>query len=462
MPSRRDFLLLGAAALVPARLSRAANLGPTQQLAKFEPARGCYIGAFIERDTAVMGNIAAFEELTKKKHASYFTYVGYGRPFPLEWVRKVTRNGGAPHIAFEPNNGLKEVNDSAYLRAWARDAARAKCPIFLRWASEMNGEWGLKRYGGGPSVDKDKFPSLYKEKFALVSQIMKEEAPNVAMLWTPFAEPARSIPLYYPGDQWVDWVGVNIYSVFVHNGDINHPSGEEDPIAFLKVVYDLYADRKPIHISEFAATVWCKGTGQETVAWAMEKTKRFYTALRDGFPRVKSVNWFSLDTVQAGLANNNYSLLSDGRMLATYRQLVADKHFLSRVSFNPTEWNRPVKAGTTQGRGGLALRPASNEDMLAVTGAVAATIDEPFLRGLKNGDTVSGDLNLWAQLPLGMEPRGIIWQVDGQTRAITNRAPYRVSIERERLAEGEHTAKIVVLTRDGKESASSEITFTLE
>ncbi|RYG75361.1 copper amine oxidase, partial [bacterium] len=300
MPSRRKFLLLGAAALVQSRVLHAAvpGLATSSQpgddgLAKFEPATGCYIGAFIERDSAVKGNIPAFEELTKKKHASYFTYVGYGRPFPLEWVQKVVRNGGAPHIAFEPNNGLAEVVDGPYLRAWARDAARARCPIFLRWASEMNGPWTKARYGGTAET--------YKEKFALVSRIMKEEAPNVAMVWTPFAEPARFIPDYYPGDQWVDWVGINIYSVFVHDGDVKRPSGDEDPVAFLKFVYDLYAARKPIHISEFAATIWCKGTKQNTVDWAIEKTKRFYNALREEYPRVKSVNWFCLDTVQAGL-----------------------------------------------------------------------------------------------------------------------------------------------------------------
>ncbi|PQV63890.1 Glycosyl hydrolase family 26 [Abditibacterium utsteinense] len=467
MPSRRDFLLFGAAALVPARLARAANLGaaavsapsnavhaspifPT--LAKFEPPSGCYIGAFIERDSAVMGNIPAFEELTKRKHASYFTYVGYGRPFPLEWVRKVARNGGAPHLAFEPNDGLAEVKDGPYLRSWARDAARVKCPIFLRWASEMNGPW--TKYGGDPA--------LYKNRFQLVSRVMKEEAPNVAMLWTPFAEPAKYIPDYYPGDSWVDWVGVNIYSVYIHNGDVKRPSADEDPVAFLKTVYDLYAARKPIHISEFAATIYCKGTGQDTVEWAIEKTKRFYTALREQFPRVKSVNWFCLDTVQAGLASNNYSLLSDGRMLATYRTLVSDKYFLSRVAFNAKEWNRPIKMGTTLGQGGFSLPNRSNDDILAISGAVASTISEPFLRGLKNGDVVSGDLELWAQLPIGQKARGIIWQVDGKTIALTNREPFRVSVPRERLIEGEHTAKIIVLTRDGRQSESSEVRFSLE
>ena len=461
MSSRRAFLVSSAAAAALAALPRRARAAlPAQNAsaqngiapAKFEPAQGCYIGAFILRDSYVKGNIPAFEDLTKKKHASYFTYVGYGRPFPAEWFGDVVKNGAAPHIAFEPNDGLEEVKDSAYLRAWARDAARTRRPIFLRWASEMNGPW--TKYGGNPA--------LYKEKFALVSRLMKEEAPNVAMVWTPFAEPAKLIPDYYPGDQWVDWVGVNIYSVYVHDGNANRPSFDEDPVDFLKTVYDLYGARKPVHISEYAATIWCKGTGQETVEWAIEKAKRFYGALRDDYPRVKSVNWFCLDTVQAGLANNNYSLLADGRMLATYRQLVADPHFLSRVYFDPNEWKTPVKAGTTLGNSGLTLRGPGDDDILATNGVIAATIQEPFLRGLKNGDVISSDLELWAQLPLGTRARGIIWKVDGQTIAIKNTQPFRVTVERQRLIEGRHTAQVIVLGLDGTQSQSSTVTFTIE
>jgi hypothetical protein len=455
MPTRRDFLISSAALLALPRLVNAntGSMPATGGLAKFEPAQGCYIGAFIERDTHVLGNINAFEELTKRKHASYFTYVGYGRPFPSDWVKKVARYGGAPHIAYEPNNGLDEVQDSTYLRAFARDAARSKVPIFLRWASEMNGLWVSKRYGGTPDI--------YREKWRLVTRIMREEAPNVAMVWTPFAEPARLVPLYYPGDEWVDWVGVNIYSVYVHNGDPSQPSAEEDPVDFLRGIYKEFSPRKPIHVSEYAATIWCKGTGKETVDWAIQKSKRFYTAIRDEFPRVKSINWFCLDAIKAGLANNNYSLLADGRMLATYRELVADKHFLSQVYYNPNQWNKPIKPGTTLGQGGAILR-GGKDDSLEASYAIAGTITEPFLRGLKNGDVITRDLELWAQLPNGMEARGIIWQVDGKTLAITNTQPFRVTVPRERFIEGEHSAQITVWTKAGGEVKSSVVRFVIE
>lgn len=424
--------------------------------AKFEPAEGCYIGAFIENDDSLQGNIERFEGLTKKKHASYFTYVGYGRPFPMDWVIKVRERGAAPHIAFEPNNGLDEVVDDEYLRAWARDAARSQCPIFLRWASEMNGPWTA--YG--------KDPAQYREKFRLVARVMKEEAPNVAMLWTPFAEPTRLIPPYYPGDDVVDWVGVNIYSVYVNNGDPLRQAHHKDPVDFLRYIYDNYAARKPIHVSEFAATIFCKGTSMETVDFAISKMTRFYTALREQFPRVKAVNWFSWDTINAGRAQNNYSVVADGRVLHRYRELINNEHFLSRVYFDPAEFAQRIPPGTTQGRNSVAMRPSRSveEEVSEGSGAITMGITEPIVGGVKNGEVVRADLELTAQVPLTTQAAGIIWQIDGRAVALTNTIPYRVSIPRDRLTPGEHTTRILVLpkTRGTEDQFSDEVKFVVE
>jgi hypothetical protein len=445
-------LLLGAA-------SHAA------ELAKFEPAEGCYIGAFIDLDFNLTDRrvppteqrkIEDFEALTHKKHASYFTYVGYGQPFPRAWVEEIKAEHAAPQIAFEPNNGLDEVEDDEYLRCWARDAARANCPIFLRWASEMNGSWTV--YG--------KNPAQYREKFRLVSQVMKEEAPNVAMVWTPFAEPQNLIAEYYPGDQWVDWVGVNIYSVYVNNGDPRFPAYQKDPVEYLRFIYDNYAARKPIHISEFAATIFCKGTSTDTVSFAIDKMEHFYGAIRDEFPRVKAVNWFCWDTIRANRANNNYSLLDDGRVLAAYRKIVADPHFLSDVPFDASTFKINVPPGTTLGPQGIVLRPPKNldEQVTAGSGAVVVGLQDPSIIGLKDGQIVTGDLEIEAQLPTQLVPQGVIWHLDGRPVALSNSAPFRFEISRERLGAGVHKVKVVVIAKDAthSEKASREVRFNVE
>ncbi len=458
-------------------------------LAKFEPASGCYVGAFIERDYNVQGDIGIWEAFTKKKHASFFTYVGYGRPFPSEWVEKLKRSGAAPQIAFEPNDGLDKVEDGPYLRAWARDAARAHCPIFLRWASEMNGPWQWKSYFSGAAKTTGD-PAKYIEKFRLVSRVMKEEAPNVAMVWTPFATPQNLMASYYPGDDWVDWVGVNIYAVFVNDGDPFRPAAQKDIVAWLRWVYDRYASRKPIHISEFAATIFCKGTSEDTVSFAIDRMRKFYGAIRTEFPRVKSVNWFCWDTIRGGKANNNYSFIDDGRSLAAYRSTVADPYFLSSVADDGSLYKTSIPAGTTLGANGITLPLSSSADeLLAASGAlnvrassqgrvlgdngsiytapggVARTSGAlvPVLLGVKAGEVVRGDLDLSVTLPQGVETKRIAsvsWLIDGRSSWMTNTLPFAWSLHARRLTPGTHEARVQLWLKDSDEPlASAPVSF---
>ncbi|MCX8009725.1 MAG: glycoside hydrolase family 26 protein, partial [Ignavibacteria bacterium] len=215
--------------------------------AKYEPTSGCYIGAFIVNDSQVQGNVDLFEQMTGKEHSMYFSYTGWGQPFPKSWVDYYNSKGCAVQIAFEPNGGLGEVVDGEYIRNWAREARKSGAAIFLRWACEMNGNW-VAWYGN---------PELYIQKFRLIYNIMKEEAPNVAMVWAPNdipndpQSPPNNPHSYYPGDAYVDWVGIDFYGVYFYE---NGTPERKDPREKLRVVYDVYANRKPIIICEWAAT----------------------------------------------------------------------------------------------------------------------------------------------------------------------------------------------------------------
>ena len=145
--------------------------------------------------------------------------MAYGRPFPSRWVDRLKEQNVAPHIAWEPNTGLDFVNDDEYLRGFAQACARADCPIFLRYASEMNGDW--TRYGGDPL--------RYKIKWGIVRDVMARYAPNVAMVWCVNNIPERTIEKFYPGDGYVDWVGVNLYSVPFFDNDPSRPGLFQNP-----------------------------------------------------------------------------------------------------------------------------------------------------------------------------------------------------------------------------------------
>jgi hypothetical protein len=305
------------------------------KLAKLEPKEGIYAGAYVLQDEYIDCSAEKFNEVTDKQHASFFRYVGYGRPFPTEWVEELKKIGAVPHIAWEPNNGLDEVQDDEYLHQFAKAAGESGVPIFLRYASEVNGAW--TKYTGDPKK--------YKEKWKLVHDVMEKEAPNVAMVYTVFTFPEKTIMTYYPGDDYVDWVGVNVYSVVYHNNDINQKADHEDPIALMRYVYETFSDRKPIQISEFGATHYTVTDDQEHIEFAKSKIKRMYSMLPKWYPRVKSIFYFDVNNLlnaPEGRKINNYAVTDNEEILETYRQLLKNPAYLSRVTNQENTWDKEL------------------------------------------------------------------------------------------------------------------------
>mgnify|MGYP001554365039 CR=1 FL=1 len=306
-----------------------ANLG------KWEPPYGCYLGGFIDRDERLgepfndenfqtHQNPDAFARLVGKKHASLFCYLSYGKKFPSRWVDRLRQQRVAPHIAWEPNKGLDEVRGDTYLRQFALSCAEARVPIFLRFASEMNGDW--TRYHGDPAG--------YRAKWIMVAQTMRQFAPNVAMLWCVNSIPEKNIKDYYPGDDYVDWVGVNFYSVPFYDNNRNRPGLADNPADTLKYIYGLYAEKKPIAIGEFGASHLSKVDGQDRYEWAAKKINELYASLPRLYPRVKMVDIFDMDNLkyaEPGRQLNNYSITDSDGVKDGYRRAVAPDYFLSRI-----------------------------------------------------------------------------------------------------------------------------------
>lgn len=405
--------------------------------APYEPVQGCYLGAYIELDPKVRDDIGVFESLVGKRHASYFHYVGYGRPFPFEWAKKLREGGYVPHIAWEPNDGLAQVEDDDYLRGWAQAARHADTPIFLRYASEMNGDW--QAWSGDPK--------LYIDKWRTVARVMREVAPKVILVWCPFAQPQRTIPDYYPGDEYVDWVGVNIYSVLRHDGDpAKLPS--EQPTELLRHVYDLYADRKPIAVCEYAATHFCAATGQSCTDFALKSMRQMYESLPSRFPRVKMINWFSVDAAHSGIAHNDYALTTNDQKLALYRELIASEYFLSEL----VEGGVPamVIAGTPATEPGeQATTPGLPPPPPGLVLAADALVEEPpeslhiAVLGAPPA-AVRGRIEVVAQVPETYVGHMVTVLLDERIKVISNAPPFSFSINADLLKPGPHKVRVQV------------------
>jgi len=297
--------------------------------AKYEPLNGCYLGAYIDLDPLLNRTILAdgrhhkdpteFEQIIGKPHSMYFFYMGYGKPFPKRWVRMLASMGKFVHIALEPNEGLDAVKDDVYLRTLADAMGASGAKIFLRFASEMNGDW--VNYWGDPKK--------YIEKWRLVHRTLAERAPNVAMVWCPYAFPMSKAVPYYPGDEYVDWVGVNFYNVTHFNQNPLSPARHVRPLDMLYDVYRLFARRKPIMICEYGATHFSALENREDALFAIECIEELYRAILTTHRRVKAINYFNTNNLHvAHRRNNDYSLTSNPEVLEAYRQVIASESFI--------------------------------------------------------------------------------------------------------------------------------------
>lgn len=301
---------------------------PNQKLAKFEPNSGTYLGLFLagKRERA---NPDLVKGAYGKNHAIYLTYTTWGKRytdtntfFPMSFAKKAKKNGSGIQIGFEPEQGLDIVEDGEYIRQFAREARQSGVPVFLRFAGEMNGEW----------VPWSGDPEKYKEKFRLVHRIMKEEAPNVAMVWSPNFLPRHNIDPYYPGDKYVDWVGLSLYTIpFSHGKEV--PGG--NPIDYLKPIYQKYS-HKPMMVSEGAVSHYSYQLQKDYSEWASGQIVNMYGFLPKMYPQIKAITYFNLDkkTTNYDNQNNNYDLGDSAVVDKKYKSIIKSPHFIDRLVLN--------------------------------------------------------------------------------------------------------------------------------
>lgn len=373
--------------------------GPRQPPpARLEPERGCYIGAFIDRDDNLPsdvlesqrhGDIAAFNKLTGKKHSCFFMYRSYGMKFPSEWARQVKAQGAIPQIAWEPKD-ISQVRDDLYLQMFVEEVAALDWPVFIRFAGEMNGDW--TSYHADPKAYRQAFRTVYKAF---------RRAPKAALIWCPNSVPVTGIEQFYPGDDAVDWVGVNLYSVMFLDNDPERPGDAVNPIDLLDPIYKRYAARKPIAIGEYAASHQSALSPQPRPDFAVDKMRQLYESLPTRYPRVKLISWYDCNNLvhaRAGRQLNNYLVTEPQAVLEAYRRTIQSPYFLA--------------AGQTR----------------------APVVDVPFVNG---GELVPGaGLVLWARSYV-QRPK-VFLRVDG--KLVTDRSRWVVAD----LKPGKHRLEVLV------------------
>lgn len=261
--------------------------------APYEPQNGVQLGVTMKGSSATYIN--EFTKYSEKEAAGFILYGGLDTPVSTyrECFAAAKREDKIIQYALQPddlNDLLKITADDARLIKHAKDLQATGAKILIRFACEMNevnSSWYTEDY------------AAYIRSFRYVSDIFHEYAPNCAMVWSPNFYPADNMEHYYPGDQYVDYVGISAYYEYAPETDpLQQGIDRSRYEAVLDTIVGLYGHKKPIIISEGGASYYHAASGKDITDLASKQLYNFLTYLPIKYPQVSAMYLF--ETVDAG------------------------------------------------------------------------------------------------------------------------------------------------------------------
>lgn len=366
--------------------------------ARLEPKGGVYFGIVPDQ---YKGSVGA---------SSYLTYFEMsGRQTMPYWpTRDMMATDDVITTVGWTVGTLDEV-DYDVIREGLNNLAKYDKPIIIRFGNEMNVS----------SIGDD--PDRYIEVFRRVAN-MVHEYDNFATVWSPndLGNLERPMQYYYPGDEYVDWIGISSYIKRYFRG--NAATTAEDAAYFMtgdnawstnaikpviKFMED-YGIKKPVMISEGGVSVRNRNDG-DTTAWAEPRLRNMYYNLIMKYPQVKLINYFTNERNEAEV----YYTPDNG----TIESILSEAY-----------------------NSGAYIKKCGQQAQFAY--ARADWTDE--LTADADGNIV---LSTLAHVP-DREKNTVTYYVDGEWRANPSDAPYKFWLNLPQLSDGEHELKIVLNSND--------------
>jgi mannan endo-1,4-beta-mannosidase len=247
----------------------------------------------------------------------------YDGSLDVERIQWIIANGSVPMITWEPwawggdpkkqpEYRLSRIiagNHDDYIREFARAVKQVNGVIYLRPMHEMNGDW----YPWAGTVNGNS-PSEYVPAFRHIVNIFRQEgADNVRWVWTPnnVGLPdwgTSSFKSYYPGDNYVDFAGIDGYNFGTSQPWSSWTSFEGLFDQAYKTITGF--TQKPIIIAETASAE----RGGSKADWVREA----YAKIGSSYPRIVAVIWFNEGK------ETDWPVDSSDESLAAYKQALGE------------------------------------------------------------------------------------------------------------------------------------------
>ncbi|GHU53836.1 hypothetical protein AGMMS49975_13010 [Clostridia bacterium] len=266
------------------------------RLGLYEPKEGVYAGVYTKDE------IPDFDKKTAP-HAMYVRNVTTKDVFPVSFILSCIANSKVPYIVVNPANAYDPFNldDLAEI---ADEIGEFYAPVFV----DIFPNADISRYN----------PADYISFFRSARAIFASRASNAALVFS--CDELAEARLFYPGDDAVDWVGVNT--------------------ADFEQIYFYFQKKKPVIVSEYAVSHQSDSDYSYQTKNAAAAVSAFYDNLKF-YPRIKAINYINVNTLSGenyhNLSKNNYLVTDEALILEAYKKAVSERKFAKTVSYTNAE-----------------------------------------------------------------------------------------------------------------------------